>query len=124
MWRCVNCGEKNEAPFKSCWQCESLRDGRQKAQFDASDSSSLVASVSPQRPLETDADLITAIATRFVCCKCHYRGAEVKSFPASEGLLSASCSHCSYTELYDAGILKRQGDVKAILTTLFGPAVN
>lgn len=123
MWRCVNCGEKNEAPFKSCWQCESLRDGRQKAQFDASDSSSLVASVSSQ-PLETDTDLMTKIASRFVCSKCRYRGAEVRASAGFEGLISASCSHCSYTELYHSDILKRQGDPEAALTLLFGPPVR
>lgn len=31
MWKCLNCQEKNENIFKTCWQCESQRDGTHPA---------------------------------------------------------------------------------------------
>jgi len=112
MWRCSDCGEKNEGAYQSCWQCEARKDGRPKQRPE----------VGPQNktpPAETDNEALKAsLGTRFVCRCCGQNQAMVKDQPQLRGLISASCSACSYTELYQTDILMQQGQVA--LDLLFG----
>ncbi|MGE3724251.1 MAG: hypothetical protein AB7I41_01775 [Candidatus Sericytochromatia bacterium] len=97
MWRCSDCGEKNEGAYQSCWQCEARKDGRPKQRQEA---------------------LKASLGTRFICRCCGQNQAMVKDQPQLCGVISASCSACSYTELYQTDILMQQGQVA--LDLLFG----
>jgi predicted nucleic-acid-binding Zn-ribbon protein len=114
----MNCHENNESMYKSCWQCESLKDGRPKPEPQTQ-----TAPQHPHQPQEQtqtiQAELKQAIKTRFICGKCRQRGAEVKELSERVGLISASCMRCSQTELYNLEILSRQGE--SALSLLFGP---
>lgn len=114
MWRCIQCGEKNEGAYKSCWQCEAHKDGRPKPKVHADAQLELT---SDHAEIET---LKTSLRERFICRCCGQNNAEWQDRPQL-GVISASCSTCSYTEFYQSEILLRQGE--AALDLLFGPRV-
>jgi len=72
------------------------------------------------------------LGTRFVCAKCQTRGAKVKRIStAGVGLskildvqhnqfLTASCTHCGYTEVYNPEVLEGKRQLGNILDVLFG----
>lgn len=124
MWRCIQCGEKNEGAYQSCWQCEARKDGRvkpnppptpqPKAEQETTDGH-------PPPPLEEQAQALQErLNERFVCRCCGERQAQIQTHPPLSGFISASCHACSYTELYQAEILLRQGETA--LDLLFGSA--
>ena len=125
MWRCIQCGEKNEGAYKSCWQCEAHKDGRPKPKPEPKpepkpDAQHTVLQIAlPDNA--NDEGLKTSLSNRFVCRCCGHNNVELQTPPQLLGLISASCSACSYTELYQSEILQRQGE--AALDLLFGPRV-
>ena len=76
-------------------------------------------------------DIERQLSARFVCAKCHSKGAEVKSLSMSGTGLSklldlqhnryvfASCSNCGYTEVYNLDILRGSKDSLGNLLDIF-----
>jgi len=72
------------------------------------------------------------IGTRFVCAKCQTRGAKVKRISAAgtgiskildvqhNQFLTASCTNCGYTEVYNPEMLEGKRHLGSILDVLFG----
>jgi hypothetical protein len=72
------------------------------------------------------------LGSRFVCAKCQSHGAKVKRISAAGAgiskifdiehnqFLTASCTHCGYTEVYNPEILEGKRHLGSILDVLFG----
>jgi hypothetical protein len=77
-------------------------------------------------------ELEEQLASRFVCAKCQNHGAKVKRIAtAGTGLskildvehnqfVTASCTNCGYTEVYNPEILEGKRHLGSILDLLFG----
>lgn len=141
MWRCEDCSEKNEDAFKTCWQCQSAREG----QGEASRATRILAEALAQIPFHVelpddsealDADdahmaLVAFLAEHHLCFRCGARGAEVgylslASQPGPAGpisshqrLLAASCRDCGSTSFFNSTILEREGCGREILARIF-----
>jgi predicted nucleic-acid-binding Zn-ribbon protein len=72
------------------------------------------------------------LGTRFVCAKCKTHGAKVKRISAAgtgiskifdiqhNQFVTASCTHCGYTEIYNPEVLEGKRHLGSILDVLFG----
>lgn len=124
MWRCVECGEKNEDPFKTCWQCEYPRDGLSTGFEIPLASAQIQAQIADD---DAEAALAHFLARNYLCPRCRGRGAEIghlftaplRVAPSPhQRLLTASCLGCGSTECFNAGLLLA-GDWQAVLSRLF-----
>src|SRR3990167_4765213 len=85
MWRCIQCGEKNEGAYKSCWQCEAHKDGRPKPKPEPKpepkpDAQHTVLQIAlPDNANEEG--LKTSLSNRFVCRCCGHNNVELQTPP-------------------------------------------
>lgn len=109
MWNCEECSEAIEDNFAACWNCGTARDGTPDPDFQRESGSDIQDDTA-------DEDFVTKISDRFKCSKCECTDAKVRritnisnevglfSGPGFDRFVAISCTHCGFTEFYDAKI--------------------